>query len=75
MMPQGPSAPEVSRDRWAESYPSSIGLVANVKPALRQQVLNIAIAQCEAKVEPNRVPDYIWWEAVASIRDGPPPEV
>ena len=30
---------------------------SNVKPALRQQVLNIAIAQCEAKVEPNCVPD------------------
>ena len=69
-----PSAPELSRDRWAEFwYSSSNGLVANIKPALRQQVLNIAIAQCEAKVEPNRVPDYIWWEAVAGIRDCPHP--
>jgi hypothetical protein len=43
-----------ARDRWPEfQYLSSDGLVADLKPALRQQILNIAIAQCEAKVEPN----------------------
>jgi hypothetical protein len=77
IMRHRPSAPEVLRDRRPEfQYPSSDGLVADVKPALRQQVLDIAIAQCEAKVEPNRVPDDIWREAVAGVGDCPhPPSV
>src|ERR1700686_3979730 len=35
--------------------------------ALRQQIFNIAVAQGEAQVEPNRVPDHSRWEAVAGV--------
>jgi hypothetical protein len=44
-----PRTSEVSRDNRTEfEYPSPDGLVADLKPALRQQILDIAIAQCEA---------------------------
>jgi hypothetical protein len=44
-----PRTSEVSRDNRTEfEYPSPDGLVADLKPALCQQILDIAIAQCEA---------------------------
>src|SRR5450755_483651 len=63
-------APEVSRDSRPEfQQPSPDGLVADLQPALCQQILEIAVAQGEAQVQPNRVPDHIWREAVAGVGD------
>src|SRR5665213_2359282 len=63
-------APEVSRDSRPEfQQPSPDGLVADLQPALCQQILDIAVAQGEAPVQPNRVPDHIWREAVAGVGD------
>src|SRR5260221_822267 len=63
-------APEVPRDNRPEfQHPSPDGLVADRQLALRQQILDIAVAQGEAQVEPNRVPDHIAREAVAGVGD------
>src|SRR5258708_40282665 len=58
-----PKVPPNSRPEL--QHPSPDRLVADLQPALRQQIFNIAVAQGEAQVEPNRVPDHIRWEAVA----------
>jgi hypothetical protein len=63
-------APEVSRDNQPDfQNPSADGLVADLQPALRQQIFDIAVAQGEAQVEPNRVPDHIGREPMAGVGD------
>src|SRR5260221_10623955 len=60
-------APEVARDSRSKlQHPSPDGLVTDLQPALRQQILDITVAQGEAQVEPHRVPDHIGRKAVAS---------
>ena len=39
--------------------------------ALRQQVFHIAKAQGESEVEPNRLLDDLWWEAISIVADFP----
>src|SRR5260370_41452002 len=59
-------APEVARDSRSKlQQPSTDGLVTDLQPALRQQILDITVAQGEAQVERERAPDYNWREAVA----------
>src|SRR5258706_963174 len=48
-------------------HPSPDRLVADLQPALRQQICSIAVAQGEAQVEPNRVPDQIGRKTVAGV--------
>src|ERR1039457_2362542 len=57
------------RQNWKRRRSSPDGLVADLQPALCQQILDIAVAQGEAQVQPNRVPDHIWREAVAGVGD------
>src|SRR5258708_10729577 len=47
--------------------PSSDSFVTDLQTALRQQILDITVAQGEAQVEPNRVPDDNWRKAVAGV--------
>ena len=47
-------------------HPSSDRLVGEVQPALGEQILDIAEAQGEAKVQPHRVSDDVRGELVAS---------
>jgi len=50
-------APEVARDSRSKlQHPSTDGLVTDLQPALRRQILDITVAQGEAQVEPHRVP-------------------
>src|SRR6266849_2814540 len=62
-------APEVARDSRSKlQHPSTDGLVTDLQPALRQQILDITEAQGEAQVEPDRVADHNWRKAVAGVR-------
>ena len=47
-------------------HPSPDRLVGEVQPALGEQILDIAEAQREAKVQPHRVSDDVRRELVAS---------
>jgi hypothetical protein len=61
-------APKVARDSRPEfQHPSADSLVSDLKTALRQQILDITVAQGEAQVEPDRVPDDDWRKAVAGV--------
>src|SRR4051794_21594135 len=42
-------------------------LVRDIEPALCQEILHVAIAQCEAEIEPDRVLDDRWRKAMAGI--------
>src|ERR1700730_1132986 len=80
-MPRGPSTPtSVARPRTAQpqpssnhraefQYPAPNALVGEVEPTLCKQFLDIAIAQGEAQVEPNRVLNNGRRETVPAIRD------
>src|SRR4051794_25706243 len=50
--------------------PAPDGLVGHIKPALRQEVLHIAVAQSEAQIQPDRVPNDGWRVLVASKGNG-----
>jgi hypothetical protein len=56
---------------WAQtSEPSDGQTRRHLNPALRQELLDIAVAQREPKVEPYSVPDDLGWELMAGIGDG-----
>ena len=59
----------LGRTRSELQNPAPHGLVGDIQPALGEQILYVAIAQGEAKVEPHRMLDYNRRKAVASIRD------
>ncbi len=62
--------PKVARDsRFELQHPSADGLVSDLQTALRQQILDITVAQGEAHVEPDRMPDHIGRKAVAGVRN------
>ena len=63
-------APKFSGEQGSElQNPAPHGLVGDIQPALGEQILYVAIAQGEAKVEPHRMLDDNRRKAVASIRD------
>src|SRR5260370_20955250 len=59
-----------SRDRGAEfQHPAPYGLVGDLKPALGQQFLDIAVAQGEAEIEPDRVLDHLGREPMTAVAE------
>src|SRR5262249_54171037 len=57
-----------SRDRGTElPHPAPHRFVRDIEPALGQQFLDIAVAQGEAKIQPNRVLDDLGREAMATV--------
>ena len=52
--------------RFELQHPSSNRFIGDVQPALGEQILDIAEAQGEAKVQPHRVSDDVRRELVAS---------
>jgi hypothetical protein len=49
---------QLSRDRGAElQHPSAHRFVGDIEPAFGQQFLDIAVAQGEPEIQPNRVLD------------------
>jgi hypothetical protein len=56
--------------KWSELQdPSPHRFVGDIQPTLREQVFDVAIAQRETEIEPNRVPDNRWRKPVAGERD------
>lgn len=65
-----PTPAQVGREQRTElQRPTPDRLIADVDPALRQQLLHVPEAQGEAKVQPNRVADHFGREAVTFERD------
>ena len=59
-----------SRDRRAElQHPAPNRFVGDVEPAFGQQFLDIAVAQGEAEIQPNRVLDDLGREAMAAVAE------
>jgi hypothetical protein len=50
-------------------HPSPDRFIRDIQPALSQQILDIAEAEGEAKIQPHRVPNDVRWKLVASKRD------
>jgi len=60
-----PTPTQVRRDRRAKfQRPASDRLVADLDPALRQQLLHVPEAQGEAEVQPHRIADHVRREPV-----------
>src|SRR6516225_9719654 len=59
-----------SRDRGAElQHPSAHRFVGDIEPAFGQQFLDIAVAQGESEIEPDRVLDDLGREAMAAVAE------
>jgi len=59
-----------SRYRRTElQHPAPHRFVGDVEPAFGQQFLDIAVAQGEAEIEPNRVMDDLGREAMAAVAE------
>jgi hypothetical protein len=52
-------------------HPASDGLVRDRDPTLRQQILDVAKAQREPEIEPNRLMDDLRREPISSVPDFP----
>ena len=64
-----PRTADIRRDRWSElQEPPPDRLVGCVNTSLGQQFLDIPKGQCEPGIEPDRVADDFWREAVALKR-------
>jgi len=65
------SPADVGGDGWAElAGPAAHGFVADIDPALGQNLLNVAQAGRKAEVEPDRQPDRLVREPVALVGNG-----
>ena len=70
--PRGAKAP---RTTWTEGYdPSSNRLMRYVDPALGEQLLDITVAQREAKIDPDRVLNDFGRKAISGIGNGRHPD-
>ena len=59
-----------SRDRRSEfQYPTPDGFIGDVEPPLGEELLDIAITQREAQVEPDRMLDDHRRKAMATVRN------
>jgi hypothetical protein len=66
-----PRVPQPLRDRRTNLQdPTADGLVADVQASRGQQILDVAVAQGEPQIEPNRVANDAGREAVANVRNG-----
>ena len=78
-MPRGPSTPTSIARAWAAppqlscnpgaefQNPAPHRFIGNLQAALGQEILNVAVAQCETEVQPNCVLDNRGREAVPAI--------
>src|SRR5207245_518097 len=66
----GPALSKIGRDLGPEVVgPATHGLVGHGDPAFGQQILDIAEAQGEPNIQPNRLLDDLRREAVAAVAD------
>ena len=66
----GAALPQFSSDLWSEMvHPTANGLIGDNNSTLREQIRDVAQAQGEAKVEPDRLPNDVGREAVTVVAD------
>ena len=66
----GATLAQPSRDRGTElQHPAPHGFVGDVEPAFGQQFFDIAVAQCKAETEPDRVLDDLGREAMTAVSE------
>jgi hypothetical protein len=64
------STPKFSGEQRPEcQYPSPHRFVGDIQSALREQIFDVAITECETQIQPNGVPDDRRRELVAGKRD------
>ena len=64
------AAPQIARDHGTEfQHPAPHCFVGHVEPALGQEILDVAVAQGEPEVQPDRVLDDRRREAMSAIGD------
>jgi len=67
----GATAPKLSsKERSEFEHPTPVRLVGNVQTTFREEFLDVATAQSEPDIKPNRVPDDRWRKLVTSERYG-----
>jgi hypothetical protein len=60
--------PQVLGNRGSEfEHPAADCLIADNEATLRQEVLNIAVAQSESEIEPNGMPDDVRRKSMPSV--------
>jgi hypothetical protein len=65
-----PSSAKIGRDRGSKMvHPAAHGLIGHQDPTLSQQILDVAEAQSEPDIKPDRLLDDFGREAVAAIAD------
>ena len=65
----GSASPQSTRNSWSKHVdPAPDGFVGDLDTALCQEILDVAIAECEAQIHPDGALDNIDREAVATIR-------
>jgi hypothetical protein len=69
---RGTKAPRVARTEGRD--PSSNGFVGNIDPALSEQLLDVTVAQREAKIDPDRVLNDFGRKAISGIGNGCHPD-
>ena len=68
------SAAKFSGEQQSELQdPSPYRFVGHIEPTLSEQIFDVAIAEGEAHIQPNSVPDDRWRKLVAGKRDRHPP--
>ena len=66
----GSAFAQVRCDHWPEMvHPAPDGLIGDHDPAFRQQIFDVAEAQREPNIEPDRVLDDFGRKAIAAIAD------
>src|SRR6202040_385964 len=80
-MPRGPSTPTSVARAWAAppqlscdpgpefQHPAPHRLIGNLQAALGEKFLNVAVAQCEPEIKPDRVLDDRRREAMSAVRE------
>jgi hypothetical protein len=66
-----PQSASVPGEDWPKlETPPPSRLIGDIETALGEEFLDVSVAQGEAKIQPNSVPNDLWWELVASVGDG-----
>src|SRR5215218_8390372 len=70
-MRQGAPLPQPSREERPEfQHPAPDRFVGQVGPTFGKELLDIAVAECEAQIDPDRVLDDLGREAMAAVGEG-----
>jgi hypothetical protein len=66
-----PNLREVLGNQRSEfEHPPADRLIADIQSTLRQEILNIPVAQSEPEIELDGMPNDVRWKSMASIGNG-----